>query len=84
MCCMRAKNWVFKYNLYEGQAAYQASRLTEKRKLTEKHKMKETYLTLKNIRDCWANFVNLHANIFMIIAVVKSSMLSVYQMANIF
>jgi len=46
--------------------------------------MKEKYLTLKKIRDYWANFWNLHDNIFLIIAVVKSSMLSLYQMANMF
>ena len=75
---MRARNWVFKYYLCEVQIDYQASCLIEKRKLIEKQKTKETYLPLKNIRDYWANFVNLHDNIFLIMAVAKSGMLSVY------
>jgi hypothetical protein len=81
---MRGRNWVFKYYLYEVQADYQASCLIEKRKLIEKQNMKEKYLTLKNIRDYWTNFLNLHDNVFLMVEMVKSSMLNVYQMANMF
>jgi hypothetical protein len=45
---------------------------------------KEKYFTVKNVRDYGSNFCSLHDNIILIIAVVMSSMLCLFQMTKMF